>query len=442
MSSWDDRLESAAIWSHLGRLETKLSKAREQVQEDGNGDALTAVERLDAVREYVERALSETDAFLVSQQTLANLASGAQNAEQHVDQFLDSGDPSHITIDGGDKNAAYYGDRLMIFVHQLPRSTSVEHVQGLRDSVTRFRHSAGQLMHYLEKDAEEARELVKQAISEAQDEVETFKQSATASINEVKTEAEQSQQAIQSQAEERLANLKKDIEHQDQRISDALERFNTQFTSSQEDRSSTFGELIENQRQQLQATTKEFRRKGKSFVSAMEEDREEVETLMGIIGASGRARGFERQADYERWASYGWRALAVFAMAGIVWAAWWLAMEAIGASNYDWSQIAAKLTLLGAIGVLAGYAVRQGREHLQRAQINRQLQLELTSINPYLAGFPDEKQQEIKERMVDRWFGNLPSFSASDDDLAPRNSWLQEMQQMVTDAVKRGLSDE
>lgn len=165
----------------------------------------------------------------------------------------------------------------------------------------------------------------------------------------------------------------------------------------------------------------------------MEEDRDKVEELMGVIGASGRARGFEEQADYERRASYVWRALSVLALVGLVVAAWWLAQETVGDAAVDWYAFGGKFTLLGAIGVLAGYAINQGRGHLRRAESNRKLQLELTSIRPFLAGFPEDEEREILREFAPRWFGNVPTESPADDDTI-----VEELRRMAEDGITRG----
>lgn len=441
MTEWDDRFADAAIWNHLDRLEGKLSDAADLAKEAGDEKGLTAVERLQAVRSYVETALNNVDPFLTSRPTLNKLADVARNAEQHLDSYLESGDASHLAPSGSEKNAAFYGDRMLVFVRQLPGLDPVHEVEEIQETVSSFRYSAAQFMRRVKEDAKEALSETEQVIEEANTKLQKYDDELTARLTTVKEEAEETQKTIQTRTEERLQSLEQQIDSQKQRISDALERFTTDFDSSQTERTNTFNKQLDEWEKEYKTSLKKHVSQAEKYLSDMEDDRNEVEKLMGVIGASGRAKGFEKQANYERWSSYGWRFLTVIAMGVLVAAAWWLAQEAVTpTSGLDWPSIVAKFTLLGAIGVFATYSGRQGRKHRQRAKINRQLQLELTSINPYLAGFPEEKQQEIKERMVDRWFGNLPSFSDADDKNQSLVS-MQEIKRLIMDAVKRGATD-
>lgn len=440
MTQWDDRVEDASVWDHLEELAAQLDKAFEKTREQEDERTYEAIQRIEAVRMYVTDRLSNADAFLVSNRTLDQLAAAAKDTAQAVSRFVATGDRPHLLPEGGEQSASYHADKLIVRARHLPGLESESDVEGLRDRIGEFKYSSGQYLRHLREEAEHAREQIREFVSQAETELEQYKDDAREHAEKVESEASQRQEEIASAARERLSDLKQEIEHQEQRIQDALDRFKADFDSNQSERKDTFDAKVAEWQDDVDEVVEGYKAEAEQYLEDMEEDRDEVERLMGVIGASGRARGFEKQADYERWASYGWRGLAVLAMGGIVWAAWWLATDAFVSEQFNWPQIVAKMTLLGAFGALAAYAGRQGKKHFERAEVNRQLQLELTSINPYLAGFPEEKKREIKEDMVDRWFGNLPSFESGEGPGRPRDSFLQDMRQMIVDAVQRGMT--
>lgn len=432
MSQWDSRVDDAAVWADLERLEESLDEAMEEAEEQDHEEVVISIERLRAVCRHVEQQLSSADAFLVGQRTLNNLSSNTKGAKEAVDQYVSSGDRSKL-LPSGDQNGAHHGDMMLVYAEQIPGMAPDEAVEELRDTVRSVRYSAGQYMRRLEEDAEEIRESIEEVRSLAEERIRELQEALNGEMNRIEQEVEKAHDEISQNATQWLSKLEERIESQKQRISDALTRFENTFESDESERRETFSDKLDAWKQEFEKAYSDYKDRAESLVKAMEEDRAKVENLMGVVGASARASGYKKQADYQRYASYFWRGLALLALGALVWSAWWLVDETVSAETVNWYAFAGKFTLLGAIGVFAGYAVRQGRGHLEQAQKFRQLQLELVSIKPYLAEFPDDQERAILTRFAPRWFGNLPTGSSEDDE-----KFMEEFLQMAEDWLRRG----
>ncbi len=435
MTSWDDRFEGHEVWGELDALRETLDDAAHAAHEAKDAEAVEALERLKAVAQYVKGSLDQADPFLVSGQTLDQIQGTASNATQSVQQYVETGELSHISPAPATKNAAFYGDRMLRFAAEVPGPGPREEIGSLQRDATSFRQSVGQLIHNLQSEVEAVNSQAASSLEELQEEVEELEGTISSRIKAVENATREKQDTLTSEISDELQQLEKDVNHQQQRISDALDRFENSFETSEEERREDFNQLKSELNNDTDKLIKEIRNRGEEFIDEMEQSRDKVNNMMNLIAASGRARGFEKQADYERYAGYGWRGIAVLAMCGLIWASYWLVTEDVFARQFEWQGFLGKLTLLGTIGVLAAYAVRQGREHLRRERINRQLQLELTSIDPYLAELPSETRHEIMERMVDRWYGNLPVDGALADeaDSESRESLADDLRQLLED---------
>ncbi|MCG8483568.1 MAG: hypothetical protein MJA31_09695, partial [Clostridia bacterium] len=60
------------------------------------------------------------------------------------------------------------------------------------------------------------------------------------------------------------------------------------------------------------------------------------------------------------------------------------------------------------------YAARESNKHRKLETKNRTAELELSSINPFIEILDEDKKQSIKEKLVDKYFGNNQSHDISE----------------------------
>lgn len=343
-----------------------------------------------------------------------------------MEQYVSTEEVSHL-LPSNDKNAAHYGDRMLVFAEQIPGGDLEGSIENIQDTVRSVRGVAAQNLRRLREDAQSAKKKAEKATSEAQGQIDQLKQ-----------EADIAREEFESNAQSRLSELQQEIDNQGERIGDLRDRFETEFDKAQSKRDEQFEDKIETWKSQFGEAISETRGRATEILEEMEKNKEKVERLTGVIGASGRAGGFKKQADYEREEADRWRERSMYAMYGLIIASAWFVAEAILFPDlFGWAGTAGKVTLLGAISAVAGYSARQGQHHIKRAEINRQLELELTSIRPYLAGFPDAEERAILTEFAGRWFGNIPAQALPEEESA-----IDVAKRMSEDAVRRGQVEE
>jgi hypothetical protein len=63
----------------------------------------------------------------------------------------------------------------------------------------------------------------------------------------------------------------------------------------------------------------------------------------------------------------------------------------------------------------ATYAARESSKHRKLENFNRKLELELSSIEAFIELLPEEKKQNIKEKLAEKYFGStLDAFDDTD----------------------------
>ena len=69
-----------------------------------------------------------------------------------------------------------------------------------------------------------------------------------------------------------------------------------------------------------------------------------------------------------------------------------------------------------ALSYPATYAARESNKHRRLEILNRKAELELAAINPFIELLPENKKQEIKEKLVEKYFGNNSNILADMDN--------------------------
>ena len=78
----------------------------------------------------------------------------------------------------------------------------------------------------------------------------------------------------------------------------------------------------------------------------------------------------------------------------------------LSADGFDWTKSLIRLLAAAALSYPATYASRESSKHRRLETENRNVELELASINPFIEILDDNKKQAIKEKLVEKYFGN------------------------------------
>jgi len=434
MSTWTERVQAHSVWERLETLGPAVDQglAREGV----TPTASAGLNRIKTVVSFTGKRLSAADSVLIQPGTLDNLAAALQAATTEVQAFVANGNEGHIA------NANTSIDNALPHLAQIIVPVSSRETAGLREAADAYRTT-------LESNLLKAQE----ALAAYQADLAILRERLTALTSEVSAERQ------------RLSSLAS--EHQSQ-FSGAQEARSKDYLEAQTSRQDKFTTLIADYTQKLTDQTTEFGRQREHLVQAqkdelavmtvtykdaaakqlteIQEHREQVEKLVGVIGNLGVTSGYQKAANEARVTARVWQGIALASLVAIIVVAYKAFLPLIQGA-FTWESFAGRVFVSLTVGVMAGYAISQADKYQQVERRSRKLALELEAIGPFLASLPTEKQEEFRLRVGDRTFGTSSDLIDGQSGDSPKSVFdvafkSKELSAFIVNVIKaaRGLS--
>ncbi|TYB72674.1 hypothetical protein ES676_10900 [Bizionia saleffrena] len=141
------------------------------------------------------------------------------------------------------------------------------------------------------------------------------------------------------------------------------------------------------------------------IIKDLETKLEEAKKIVGVVSDKAVTGNYQIIANSHKKTADVFRIIAIILMIGLsgilIFTIW-----DISGDNYDWTKSLIRILAAAALSYPATYAARESSKHRKLEILNRKAELELTAINPFIELLPEEKKQEIKEKLVDKYFGN------------------------------------
>jgi len=81
--------------------------------------------------------------------------------------------------------------------------------------------------------------------------------------------------------------------------------------------------------------------------------------------------------------------------------------------GFQLDRFFAKAAIAVPFAALAGYAISESSRHREQERINRQVELQLASLDAYLVTLPQPEQDRIRAHLAERFFGELREGSGA-----------------------------
>lgn len=222
----------------------------------------------------------------------------------------------------------------------------------------------------------------------------------------------------------RLANL---LTTKEKEIQNLNSNFQTEFTnikltatnSYELDRKS-YKSDFENDREQFRTELNEEKERfvdsSNAIIEELNTKLSEAQKLVNVIGNVGATGNFQLIANYHKKSANIWRYVAIGFMAILsallIYTIWDLSVN-----NVDWLKSLTRIIAAGVLSYPATYAATESNKHRRQENYNRKIELELAAINPFIEILDESKKQLIKEKLVEKYFGNNPNpFDTNDQN--------------------------
>lgn len=197
---------------------------------------------------------------------------------------------------------------------------------------------------------------------------------------------------------EELMLKEKEIETLSTRFQTQFETTSSDFTKQITDDRTTFRGEIDADRLKIQNDTSEI-------ISDLERKLSDANKLVNAIGNVGVTGNYQIIANEHKYTANNWRFIAIGFMIVLstllIYSIWKIADLA-----YDWHKAIIRIIASAILIYPATYASRESSKHRRLENSNRKSELELAAINPFIEILDESKKQEIKEKLVEKYFGN------------------------------------
>lgn len=400
MSEWTTRIQALPAWERLRSLRGQLETM--EVRPEDPPEVTADLTRLRTIVDTVERRLQSVDPILLFPGPMGSLDTHVQNAISEVSSFQINRSRGHLS------NANTQLDSVLAYAAQLglAGSPSTPEVAG---SVEAIRSQMEQTLRgLLEHERTLTTQLsnLQEASAATNAEVTAQKARLDTAIAEYQTQFSAAEAARQKQATDALSTHTQRL---DQTLADAQKHL--------QDTTQDVGKRLDTILQD--ASTKATQQRdtlagtAQQALDSLDEMRQKAENLLHVIGSTGMAGEYQKVANTARKTTLVWQAFAAIAMVGLITFAILTYTATQGEETIQWGGVAARAFVTLTFGIVAAYAARQGDRYSDVEVRNRKYQLELSSLDPYLANLPQDTQHEVKVEIAQKLFGN-----ASQDTVA------------------------
>lgn len=388
------------VFDKLEQLQNRLKE--DEVREKIELDWLSFY---DSFVEYISERLKITVPVLVQEAELNALTSELEAGLSQINTFLGNNNPGHLTNANNNFNSALNRIRnfpLPIAKGKFNFSKEIANFEKvvsekyalIEQESEEFNDRLTQLNSLLESKQQKIDEL-NQLLAQKQTEITNLTTNFTSELNNIKVTATQQFEQAKTTFRQEFDAEKKDFHKEKEELK---EEFETERKTYEKEVTELKDRISEN-------TTK--------LVEELETKLKESKKLVNIIGNVGATGNYQKIADYHKVQANMWRWIALGFMVVLIALLIWTIYHITG-GDFNWKVAIVRIVAFSALLYPATYASKESGKHRRLENINRKSELDIASISPFIEILPDEKKQEIKEKMVEKFFGNNNGLDSND----------------------------
>lgn len=388
-----EKFSEHIVFEKLEQIKNRLqeNEVREKIQ-------LEFLSFYDSAIEYISERINSTIPVLVKEAELNALANEIEAGLGQINNFIGNNNQGHLTNANNNLNSAL--NRARNFPLPVSKSkynfskeianfekTVSEKYSELAKENKAFEERLTQLKTAIESKQQELNNL-NQLLAQKQTEITNLTNTYTTDYNNIKSKA--TQQFEQEKA-----------------------KFRQEFNTERESLKKELNTERETYKKQIETLKENISTETVNLVKELEIKLAESKKLVNIIGNVGATGNYQIIADYHKGQANLWRWIALFFMVLLTGLLIYTIYHVTGTS-FNWQVTIVRIVAFSVLLYPATYAARESSKHRRLENLNRKSELDIASINPFIEILPEEKKQAIKERMVEKFFGNSKDLETED----------------------------
>jgi hypothetical protein len=341
-----------------------------------------------SVFDYIEQRIKLTLPDLVQESEMDALAKEIETGVTQINSFLGNENVGHITNATNNFNTAL--TRIKNFPIPLSKND-----YNFSKKIANFESTVKKKYDSLEKEKENLQKEIldfKTDLKNKDAEIKRLFKLLTdkeAQIESLYTSFQTKYNSIEAQHKQTFENDKKTFRNE---IDTAKTTFRTEIDSLKESIDTDTSDLV-------------------SKLDAKLEEAKKIVNVIGNVGVTGNyqiiANEHKESANFWRWVAIGFMAI----LSGLL---IWTLFD-LSSSTFVWTKSLLRIIAAAALSYPATYAAKESSKHRKLENLNRTAELELASVDAFIEMLDEKKKQEIKEKLVEKYFGNDKSNVLGND---------------------------
>lgn len=370
----------------------KLEQLNQALSSNENREKLPLenIQFFEVVYNHVIDRLHSTVPLLVQEPELASLAAEIDAANVQIIAYLGNKNIGHLNNAVNNLNAVLNRTRNIPLPLSSDNYDFAKHVANFEKAVN---GAYSQLNTYAQT--------IDQKLIDTEKELavkETKIQELTQKLAEKETEIQTVLTRYNSEFETLKTTSNAAIEADRKKFTEDFESDRKSFTSLNTDDRKVFQTELETQVKKSSALVNDH-------LSKMNGKLEEAKKIVNIIGNVGVTGNYQIIANQHRKNANNLRYTAFFFMGLMSVLLIWSIID-LGNGDFNFYKSIVRVLAAAVLTYPAIYASRESTRHRNLETRNRNLELELASVGPFIELLPETEQQKIKQELVKKYFGN------------------------------------
>lgn len=380
-----DHFKNHTVFEKLEQLKQTFSKEENKSKIDNDSFLF-----FDAAYQHIIDRLKISIPILVQEAELTSLANETNAATTEINNFIGNSNIGHI------HNAINNLNTALSRVRTFPFPIKTGDFDFSR-TVSTFQTTIETSYRELEIVNYKLKEDLKQTQTELDIrniQIATIQQQLSAKESEIQNVLAQ----YITEFEAIKTNLNNLFEAEKKKNNDNIEADRKQFKEQFEIESEENKKSFEYQKTLIETTSNDI-------IKNLNSKLDEAKKIVNIVGNVGATGNFQNIANHHRKIANTFRWIALSFMVLMSALLIWSIVE-LTRGDFDLSKSIVRILAASILTYPAIYTSRESTKHRKLETHNRNLELELASIGPFIELLPEDKKQTIKEELVKRYFGN------------------------------------
>ncbi|MFX5502478.1 hypothetical protein ACM5ME_21145 [Bacillus subtilis] len=312
-------------------------------------------------------------------------------------------------------------------------------LESIKEAATSFRRSIGIQKANLEKEVNDLKDFSREVQSEltsCQNESEAFRNKIDEKMSNMESRLDELHQNYLEKENERNDKFISQKSEFKEKFEEFISEWNNTTKEKLDESKDEFDDLYSNLQQGQDQFLTVTQEKLLEYDEILKEHQRSVEELVGIISTNTISGHHKEVADKAEKSKKIWQFVTVVSFAATIFFSVF-ALFFNKVTELSWPNLVAKILVIGSLGSLTAYTARQAKINQEVEFKNRQLEVELKTLNPYIANFDSEEQENLKKVLFPKIFGKegkLDTLNQNDSE----NFTGELVRQLITLVQEKG----